>query len=47
MVLLAYNKTLDETFYVAAAMASLSVFGAVFMEWKSVKGKKVDVAGGA
>lgn len=46
MVLKAYNRTLDQTFYVAAAMAALSVFGAVGMEWKSVKGKKI-AAGGA
>lgn len=44
-VLFAYNKTLDETFYVATAFAALSVFGAIAMEWRSVKGKKIEMAG--
>jgi hypothetical protein len=38
-VLAAYNKALSETFYVGAAMASLSIFGSVGIEWKSVKGQ--------
>jgi hypothetical protein len=46
-VLLAYNKSLDQVFYVPVAMATLSVFGAAAMQWRSVKGKKIDMAGGA
>ena len=38
-VLVAYNKALSSTFYVGAAMASLSVFGSLGIEWKSVKGQ--------
>lgn len=43
----AYNDTLMNTFYVSAAMATVSIFGAVAFEWKSVKGKKVEMAGAA
>lgn len=43
----AYNDTVMNTFYVAVALATLSIFGAVAMEWKSVKGKKIEMAGGA
>jgi len=43
-VLVAYNKALSETFYVGAAMASLSVFGSLEIEWKSVKGQVAEVA---
>ena len=43
----AYNDTLMNTFYVSAAMATISIFGAVAFEWKSVKGKKIEMAGGA
>ena len=39
-VLLAYNDTLTEVFYVSVATSALSILGAVVMEWKSVKGKK-------
>jgi hypothetical protein len=38
-VLAAFNKALSSVFYVGAAMASLSVFGSVGIEWKSVKGQ--------
>ena len=41
-VLSAYNSALVQTYYVSVAMAALSVFGAVGIEWKSVKGKKVE-----
>jgi hypothetical protein len=40
-----YNTALVETWYVAVAMISLSVIGAVFVEWKSVKGMKPGMAG--
>ena len=36
----AYNKALTETWYIAVAMTCLSLIGAVFVEWKSVKGMK-------
>jgi hypothetical protein len=38
-VLVAFNKALASMFYVGAAMASLSVFGSIGIEWKSVKGQ--------
>ena len=37
-VLAAYNKALSETYYVSAATAAMSIIGAVFVEWKSMKG---------
>jgi hypothetical protein len=37
-VLVAFNKALSSTFYVGAAMASLSIFGSLVVEWKSVRG---------
>lgn len=43
----AYNDTLMNTFYVSTAMAAVSFFGAIAFEWKSVKGKKVEMAGAA
>ena len=43
-VLIAYNDAIQNVFYVAVAMAVLSAFGAVFVEWKSVKGKKIAMA---
>lgn len=41
-VLVAYNEALTQTFYVSLALAALSIFGSAGMEWKSVKGKKVE-----
>jgi len=43
-VVQAYSNALDSTFYVAVALAALSLFGAVFVEWKSVKGVKIEMA---
>lgn len=43
-VQIAYNRSLSNTFYVAAATAALSIFGSVFLEWKSIKGKKIEMA---
>ncbi|KAL9076715.1 MAG: hypothetical protein Q9161_000700 [Pseudevernia consocians] len=43
-VLYAYNDALTDTYYVSVAMASLSIIGALGMEWKSVKGKKIEAA---
>lgn len=45
-LLLAYNDAITETFLVCAAMASASVIGSGFVEWKSVKSKNI-AAGGA
>lgn len=41
-VLLAYNDALTQTFYVSLALAALSIFGSAGIEWKSVKGKKIE-----
>ena len=41
-VLSAYNSAITQTFYVSVAIAALSIFGAVAMEWKSVKGKQIE-----
>lgn len=41
-VLVAYNEALTQTFYVSLALAVLSILGSVGVEWKSVKGKKVE-----
>lgn len=46
-VLIAYNAALTQTWYVSVAMACLSAFGAVWLQWKSMKGKKIDAVGGA
>ncbi|KAJ5698359.1 MFS transporter [Penicillium macrosclerotiorum] len=37
IVLQAYNKAIVQTFYVGVVMASLSIFGPIFMEWLSIK----------
>ena len=36
----AYNTSLTQTWYIAVAMTCLQVIGAIFVEWKSVKGMK-------
>ncbi|KAF3911077.1 hypothetical protein AA313_de0205070 [Arthrobotrys entomopaga] len=46
-VLKAYNLAITQTFYIAVAYMGLSIFGAVAMEWKSVKGKKIEMGGAA
>jgi hypothetical protein len=38
----AYNHALTQTWYVSVAMACVTVFGIVWIEWKSVKGKKIE-----
>jgi hypothetical protein len=38
-VLIAYNHAITNAFYVSVALSCLTVFGAAFIEWKSVKGK--------
>jgi hypothetical protein len=46
-VLVAYNKALTETWYVALALSILAGVGAGVIQWKSVKGKKIEAIGGA
>ncbi|KAL8745298.1 MAG: hypothetical protein Q9190_002556 [Brigantiaea leucoxantha] len=41
-VLKAYNSALVQTYYVSVAIAALSIFGSIGVEWKSVKGKKIE-----
>lgn len=41
-VLVAYNNAITQTFYVSLAMACISLVGALGVEWKSVKGKKLE-----
>ncbi len=43
-VIYAYNHALTQTFYVGLAMACLTLIGALGMEWRSVKGKKIVAA---
>ncbi|XPT02149.1 MFS sugar transporter [Ascochyta lentis] len=43
-VLSAYNLTLTQTFYVSVAAGAVSIIGAAFVEWKSMKGKKIEMA---
>ncbi|KAJ7485597.1 DHA14-like major facilitator [Mycena latifolia] len=45
-VLAVYNQSLVSAFYVAVALACLSVVGALTIEWKSVKGKNIEAAMG-
>lgn len=40
-VQVAYNGALTHTWYIGVAMASFSIFGALAIEWKNIKGKKV------
>jgi hypothetical protein len=46
-VLVAYNRALTQTWYVSVAMACLTVLGTAALEWKSVKGKKIEMGGAA
>ncbi|KAI0391138.1 MFS general substrate transporter [Xylariaceae sp. FL0594] len=43
-VVLSYNNALAKTFIVATALAAITIFGSAFIEWKSVKGKKIEAA---
>ena len=43
-VKLAYNGAIMNCFYVAVACAAVSIFGSALFEWKSVKGKKLEMA---
>lgn len=42
-VTLAYNNALTRAFLVAAIMASFTFIGSAAIEWKSVKGKKIEM----
>jgi MFS family permease len=42
-VTLAYNNALTDAFLVATAMAALTIIGSLSIEWKSVKGKKIEM----
>ncbi|KAJ7485872.1 major facilitator superfamily domain-containing protein [Mycena latifolia] len=46
-VLEAYNQALVAAFYVAIAMSCLSLVGALFVEWRSIKGKDIEMTMGA
>ncbi|KAI6713696.1 hypothetical protein JHW43_003822 [Diplocarpon mali] len=43
-VKLAYNAALTKAFLVGAIMAAFTIIGAAAVEWKSVKGKKIEMA---
>ncbi|KAI9687198.1 MAG: hypothetical protein M1820_010502 [Bogoriella megaspora] len=43
-IILSYNEALSEVFIVGTAMAAFTIIGCVCVEWKSVKGKKVELA---
>jgi hypothetical protein len=42
-VTLAYNDALTRSFLVAAVMAAFTIVGSAAIEWKSVKGKKIEM----
>lgn len=42
-VLVAYNEAIMQTFYVSVAMGALTLVGPIFVEWLSVKGKKIEM----
>lgn len=44
-VILAYNNALTKAFLVAAIMAASTIIGSAAIEWKSVKGKKIEMTG--
>ncbi|KAI3323478.1 MFS general substrate transporter [Xylariaceae sp. AK1471] len=41
-VILSYNNALTTAFIVATALAAIAIFGSALIEWKSVKGKKIE-----
>lgn len=45
-VIAAYNEALTSTWNISVAMAAASVLPAVFIPWKSVKGKKIEAHAG-
>ncbi|KAK6594315.1 efflux pump antibiotic resistance [Botrytis cinerea] len=46
-VLVAYCKALDQAFILAIAVGAIATICASFVEWRSVKGKKIDHGAGA
>ncbi|KAJ7104358.1 major facilitator superfamily domain-containing protein [Mycena belliarum] len=46
-VLEVYNQALVATFYVSIAMACISLVGALVVEWRSIKGKSIEMGAGA
>nr|ADY16699.1 TqaJ [Penicillium aethiopicum] len=44
LVLQAYNNAVTQSFYIAVAMSALSIFGALCLQWISVKKKPVTTA---
>jgi hypothetical protein len=40
-VLVAYNKSLTQTFYISIALSALAIFGALPLQWLSVKGQQI------
>lgn len=44
--ILAYNKSITTAFVLAIAVSAMAVLTGLLFEWKSVKGKKVEVASG-
>jgi MFS family permease len=46
-VTLAYNNGLTEAWTVALVMACMTIIGSLAIEWRSVKGKKAEVAAGS
>jgi hypothetical protein len=40
--LVAYNKSLTQTYYVSVALSAMAVFGVIWVQWLSVKGKKIE-----
>jgi hypothetical protein len=43
-VIRAYNDALTQAFLVAAIMAASTIVGSAVIEWKSVKGKKIEMS---
>jgi hypothetical protein len=43
-VIHAYNNALTQAFLVAAIMSAATIIGSACIEWKSVKGKKIEMA---
>jgi hypothetical protein len=42
-VLVAYNGAITQAFYVATALAALSILGSILVPWNSVKGKNIEM----
>jgi hypothetical protein len=44
-VLEVYNHALVSAFQIVIALSALSIVGALFVEWKSIKGRQIEMAG--